>query len=187
MTKTASNDDDFESVGNVFCESIPDGLPSEWHDLDLRISVSLILTEYNCVNRSFFTEFAAASIEEAITKLVRNHETFLCYSIMADRMDPAFAYDADWPLLRQGAEVPRKRNLVQGSRPWDWCVERTLFEVRNEQVTPYSSRMYLRVGGRSPDDATLNWMKTAKVIRKIRKNVIAAQQSLAVDKAVPHG
>ena len=164
----AANDSDFEHLGVRSCSPSPPGLPEAWRGLQMRVGVGLILTEHNCIYRSFFDEFAVTSVEHAVRRLMESDGVFLCYNFFIAGAVPAFAFDADWPLLRRGSAPPIRRTSVQGDEPWSWCWDRTLFEVRNEPTSPWSSRTYLRVGGRTSTDAVSNWTACARVLRLFR-------------------
>lgn len=164
-SSSSANDADFDQLGVRECAPLPLGLPKGWYDAPLRVGVGLILTEHNCVHRSFFDDFSVASVPEAIEQLFKCEGVFLCYNFFMDGVVPAFAHDADWPLMRRGSREPTLRTAVQADEPWSWCWDRTLFEIRNEPVTPWSSRTYLRAGGRTSAQATMNWNAAAKVFR----------------------
>src|SRR6476646_5859697 len=149
-----SNDEEFDELGVRLCERLPPGFPDEWRNLQLRVAVGLVLTEWNGINRSSFDVYSVSSVEEAVATMMRDDSSFLTYQFFVDGVYPAFEWDADWPLWRRRDSPVVKRPLVQGPEPWLWHADRTLFDIRREPLTPYSGRLYLRVGGRAQVDAT---------------------------------
>ena len=55
ISKEASNDGQFDELGVRICARLPKGFPDQWRDLQLRVGVGLILTEWSGINRSFLT------------------------------------------------------------------------------------------------------------------------------------
>jgi hypothetical protein len=161
----SANEADFEQLGVRVCAELPQGMPNEWYSLPIRVGVSLILTEGNSLYPSFFDEFAATSVSDAINLLAKNKGIYLCFNFFVAGVIPAFAFDADWPLLRRGNSEPVSRTMVQVDTPWSWCWERSLFEIRNEPISPWTSRPFLRVGGRTAAHAASNWTLCAKAFR----------------------
>src|SRR6478672_6317319 len=152
ISKEASNDEQFDELGVRACATLPKGFPGEWRDLQLHVAVGLILTEWNGINRSFFDMYAVSSVEQAVATMLGDDSSFLTYQFFVDGVYPAFEWDADWPLWRHRDSPVVKRSLAQGREPW-WDADRTLFDIRREPLTPYSGRLYLRVGGRAQVDA----------------------------------
>jgi hypothetical protein len=183
----ASNDSDFSQLGVRECEPIPQGLPPQFYLAPIRVGVSLILTELNCIYSGFFDDFAATSLPDAVRRLKEGDGTTLCYSFFFSDVVPAFKYDVDEPLFDSEEKNPYERTPVQADEPWHWCWDRTLFEIRFEpkyldffdmkpiedgdeidpSFDPYAGEYYLRVGGRTPEEAITNWELCANVIRKI--------------------
>src|SRR5262245_41144888 len=126
----SANEEDFDQLGVRSCGRVPDGFPNEWRDLSFSVGVGLILTGYNCVYESFFNEYAASSVEQAVAMMVEQHEIPLVYHFFVDGLNPAFAWDADWSLLRRNGSKPAQRQLVQGAEPYRWHWDRTFFEIR---------------------------------------------------------
>ena len=109
--------------------------------------------------------------------MVARHDIPLVYHFFVDGSTPACEWDADWTLLRRNRSNPVRRQLVQGVEPWRWHWDRTLFEIRREPLSPWTGRLYLRVGGRSPAAATQNWNECAKPLRRLYRKSIRELES----------
>ena len=164
-SEQSSNDDEFDQLGVRLCARLPEGFPEEWRDLQLSVGVGLIFTEWNGINRAFFKLYAVSSVEEAVATMTRDDSSFLTYQFFVDGAYPAFEWDADWPLWRRRDSPLVKRPLTQGAEPWTWHADRTLFDIRREPLSPYTGRLYLRVGGRSQEAATRIWGQCATALR----------------------
>jgi hypothetical protein len=132
--------------------------------------VGLILTEWNGINRSFFEAYSVSSVENAVATMMRDDSSFLIYRFFMDGVYPAFAWDADWPLWRRHDSSLVKRERAQGPEPWTWHPDGTLFDIRREPLSPYTGRLYLRVGGRSQELAMRTWNQCAKALRALCRN-----------------
>lgn len=175
----SANDADLEQSGIGNCAPLPVEMPMRWRGLPIQVSVSLILTGYNCVSREFYEFFDVASVGEAVDRLVEMEDEPLVYTFSVENAIPFLAYEAHWPLLRRSSQdcsvVPRVN--VQGAEPSDSLQEQTLFEIYRKPFSDngfniwgdYSARpggrLHLRVGGLSIDEATSDWIQCAKVLR----------------------
>jgi len=184
----SSNDADYEQLGVRDCEQLPPGLPTQFYVAPVQVGVSLILTEWNCVYRGFFDDFAVSSLPAAVQKLKNSDGVTLCYNFYFSSHVPAFKFDVDASLYNYdfAEKRPFKRTQVQAAEPWHWCWDRTLFEIRyqplyedffniepfeegeeiDESFDPYAGEYYLRVGGRTKKDAGENWDLCSRVIKK---------------------
>jgi hypothetical protein len=129
------------------------------------VAVGLIFTEWNGINRTFFDVYAVSNVEDALTTMMADASSFLTYQFFVDGVYPAFEWDADWPLWRRRESPLVKRPLTQGREPWSWHADRSLFDIRREPLTPYTGRLFLRVGGRSQAAATRAWNESATALR----------------------
>ena len=163
----SSNDEDFDELGVRLCARLPEGFPPEWRNRQLSVAVGLIFTEWNGINRKFFEVYAVSSVEEAMATMTRDDSSFLIYQFLVDGVYPAFEWDADWPLWRRRDSPIVKRPLVQGPEPWLWHADTTLFDIRREPLSPYTGRLYLRVGGREQADAARIWNDCALALRRL--------------------
>lgn len=163
----SANDDDYNPLGIRSIDLLPPGMPELWNRGPIQISVGLILTGHNGVYRSFFDDFAATSLQGALLNIARHEDVYLVYTFSWDGALPAYRFDADWPLMRRGRNAPTPRCPVQRITPWDWQSDPTLFEIRNEPIGFWHSRCFLRVGGRSVEDAQSNWRTCAQVLRPL--------------------
>jgi len=83
----------------------------------------------------------------------------------------------DSPLARKSKTPPIERKKVQGSLPWEAEAETTLLEVYQHIKAddpwaigpPYfgEAAIWLRVGGRTPEEAKKNWDRCAKALRSL--------------------
>ncbi len=167
ITREASNDGQFDELGVRVCARLPKGFPDQWRDLQLRVGVGLILTEWSGINRSFFDAYAVSSVEDAVATMMRDDSSFLTYQFFVQGVYPAFEWDADWPIWRRRDSPIVKRPMAQGREPWSWQADRTLFDIRREPLSPYTGRLYLRVGGRAQADATRIWNECALTLRSL--------------------
>ena len=176
-----ANDPEFEQLGVRDCELLPDGMPRQWYGQPLRVSVGLILTGNNCISRGFFETFVVTSVYGAVGNIVKAEDLNLQYTFSSTITVPLCAYDADWPLLRRGRESRQcnPRGFVQGTEPWTSHWDRTLFEIYRRPfnsdplsgTSRWGGRIYLRVGGRTPENAAADWGKCAKILRSIYRRV----------------
>jgi hypothetical protein len=175
--RTAANDADC----SVICEELPEGFPSDLAAVPLRVSVSLTLTEDNCIYPEFFDEFSVRSIEGAMANLLHNKGTFLVYRFVVAGATPAYAIDADWPLLRRGSTAAglRPRVLVSTGAPWNMASDRVVIELRNAPLSAWASRLCLRVGGRDEIDAVRRWDGIAWPLRRIRRDILQEGRHMA--------
>ncbi len=160
-------DEDFDELGVRLCARIPEGFPPEWRNRQLSVAVGLIFTEWNGINRKFFEVYAVSSVEGAMATMTRDDSSFLIYQFLVDGVYPAFEWHADWPLWRRRDSPIVKRTLVQGPEPWLWHADRTLFDIRREPLTPYTGRLYLRVGRREQADGARIWNDCALALRRL--------------------
>jgi len=117
ISKEASNDGQFDELGVRVCARLPKGFPDQWRDLQLRVGVGLILTEWSGINRSFFDAYAVSSVEDAVATMMRDDSSFLTYQFFVQGVYPAFEWDADWPIWRHRDSPIVKRSLAQGPEP----------------------------------------------------------------------
>lgn len=165
----ASNSESIEELGTRDCINLPAKFPIDIRNLlPLRIAVSFTMTEWTCVWGDLFEQHAVGSLEEAISHLIRGHEIFLIYRLYSETVTPAWAYTVDWPLRRRGkwiesvtAQVPHGNDIE---------VSNAVLEVRNQPLRPYESRLMLKTGGRTPEDAINRWMALAKPLRQLLRN-----------------
>lgn len=163
----SANDGDVAASGSLGHVTLPEGFPAEWRALEFRASPGLILTEYNCVDGQFFKDYAVSSLEAAVAKIAHDGGNCVFYQFYVPEVVPAFAWDADWPLLRRGQNPPCERRKRQGPEPWVWKADPTYFEIGRVPLTFFTGRPYLRVGGRTSEEAVHNWNACARVIRAI--------------------
>lgn len=176
LEETSANSEEFEPLGVMPCERLPAGFPEAWRNLDFHVAVGLILTEFNCVYRAFFKEYAVSSLEAAVAAISTDAGNCLTYEFYVPGVVPAFSWDADWPLLRRGARPPYARAKVQGPEPWVWKADRCFFEIRRSPLSVWTGRPTLRVGGRTWDEATSTWSACARTMRRIYRNALASRR-----------
>lgn len=99
------NDED----GTTLITRLGDEFPPGWRKAGVICSVRLILTEDNCVYRSFFRDFQAPSVDDAVFFVKKGREIFLSYGFAS--LDPQMdgAFEVDWPLSRRGQNAPVAR------------------------------------------------------------------------------
>lgn len=169
--KRRSANDEEEGIA---CQPLPKSFPSNVREVPLRVVVALQLTEYNCVNRSFYEKFAVDSVEQAMLRLMQYRDMNLIFSFMMSGANPAFSRDADWPVFRgRSTRTTTPRHLNSTGAPWNLVSDRTVFEIRNDPLTYWTTRMYLRAGGIDDADAALRWDALAKPLRLLRTSVLA--------------
>ncbi len=178
-----------EAFGEARCESLLPGLPEEWYSWPVVISVAFTQTPVTCVYRKLFVEYTVRTMEDAVRTLCdpKNRQLFMHYNFSASGIVPAYGWYAYWPLARRGAAESVTRSVgsvfnfscrdilrgvhrrypQQGAAPWETRPDDTLFEIWEEPVNVYGSKTVymLRVGGRTPETATQNWIRTSRVIR----------------------
>ena len=153
--------------------TIPSILPGGWFLGSGKIEVSMQLLDWlhNCVDERFFKVFAADSLEQAVSHLVKNSDMPLRYRVVDKAAAMHLTCDVTWPLNRRGdSEGFDSRRLRQGPAPWDYETDDTLFEVwrRAEMLGmryPQPWTLMLTVGGRSRTDAAENWSLVASILR----------------------
>lgn len=177
----AANDSEFEQLGIRNCQPLPEGMPGPWYDHQLRVSVGLIFTGNNCVSKWFFKTFEVTSIQDAIRNIIKADDINLQYTFSTDTTVPLYAYDADWLLFPNGRQLRKcvPRSPVQDIEPWNDCWDKTVFEIYRKpfdgdplvRSLRWGGRVYLRVGGRTPEQAAQCWGQCAKVVRSIYRRV----------------
>jgi hypothetical protein len=135
----------------------------------MRIAVSFTLVEWTCVYRELYQEHASGSVEDAIFRLLKFNEVFLIYRIYSETVTPAWAFTVDWPLRRRG----KLNDTVKRKVPHGIEIElaNAIFEIRNQPLRPYQSRLMLKTGGRTPEDAVQRWTALASALRKQVRNL----------------
>jgi len=191
--KRPTNDDEYEIDGCMVCDSMLDGLPAEWSQWPLGISVGFTQTPSTCVYGALFREYSARSMTEALEKLfaIKNRDLFVGYRFHTRGLIPLYDWYAEWPLARRGkieqtntcigsdltsrwlSRGVRPRERMQGAAPWETETEDTIFQIWNEPVTVfgYQTVKMLSVGGRTVDEAVRNWDQTARVIRALKRSL----------------
>lgn len=170
---------EYPQVRHLFPEA-----PYEWRDLPCELTVGFTLSEGACVTDATFAEYRRDSIVDALQVVCepRHDGILIHYALQARDVIPFVVWDVDWPLLRRGKEKPYERKKVQRTVPWEAEADTTLFEIYQHlsisgvwQIgPPYfgEPKARLRVGGRTPDTAMINWNLCASAIRKIRQSIV---------------
>ena len=165
----ASNSESIDELGTQDCATLPPIFPIDIQNLQpLRIAVSFTLMEWTCVYRELYQEHAVGSIDGAISRLLKFNEVFLIYRLYSEVVTPAWAFTVDWPLRRRGKltdsvirEVPHGNEIELAN---------AIFEIRNHPLGPYKSRLMLKTGGRTPEDAVRRWTALAMALRQQVRN-----------------
>lgn len=148
--------------------SLPALFPPDAIDFQpLRIEVAFTLTEWTCVYRELFEEFAVDSVEAAMERLITNQETFLVYRLKSTRVTPAWPVTADWPLKRRGNSDGVSVQSKSKSKDSDAELANTYVEIRNQPISPYKSRLMLKTGGQSVEDAIKRWTAVSASLRAL--------------------
>jgi hypothetical protein len=165
----AANADSIDEFGSGDCSFLPPIYPVEVRDLlPMRIAVSFTLTEWTCVYRELYEEFAVQSVEQAVSNLVKHHEVFLIYRLYSETITPAWAYAVDWPLRRRSrSESSVQKQVPHGS---ETQLSNVIFEIRNRPLGPYKSRLMLKTGGRTAEGAVKRWDALALALRQQLRN-----------------
>jgi hypothetical protein len=146
--------------------------PASWMGWRVAMEPNYWLTEYNGVGQDFFDFYTVHTFDEAVTKLFDERKAapvgYRCYAL---DVTPAFQWYAEWPLLRRskhGGFVQRQAR--QGTAPWEFHPDDTLFEVwRRPEPMGFSWTYMLRVGGRTQQEAMENWQFWAGQFRHARR------------------
>jgi len=176
--QAAANDEE----SGLLCAPLPVGFPADVRAMQLRAAVSLILTEYHGVNREFFDTYGVSTLEDAVTNLRRNPETFFVYRFSLSGARPAYSRDVDRLLHRPGdLSGAKPRELISAGAPWNLVSDCTVFEIRREPVTYRMGRLRLRVGGRDEADAMTRWMAIAKPLRALYRGISPTATATATE------
>ena len=165
----ASNSESIEELGTQDCVNLPPAFPIDVRNsLPMRIAVSFTLMEWTSVYRELYQEHAVGSIEDAISRLLKCNEVFLIYRLYSEVVTPAWAFTVDWPLRRRG----KLTDAVTREVPHGSDIERAnaILEIRNHPLGPYKSRLMLKTGGRTPEDAVRRWTALALALRQQVRN-----------------
>jgi hypothetical protein len=166
----ASNSEFIDELGTQDCATLPPSFPIDVRNLlPMRIAVSFTLMEWTCVYRELYQEHAVGTIEGAIYRLLKFNEVFLIYRLYSEVVTPAWAFTVDWPLRRRGKLTESLIRVV----PHGNDIERAnaIFEIRNHPLGPYKTRLMLKTGGRTPEDAVRRWTELAVALREQVRNL----------------
>ena len=153
------------------------GFPEEWGSQPTEIMVRFTLVEGNCVYGALYDEYARDDMQEAARTVFdpRNRGIFVHYCLQTvEGVVPAIGAYAQWPLRRRGTTGGVwGREAIPGDYPWEYEPDRTLLELWNKPLGAFGfrSRFWLRVGGRTGEDAARNWGTCAKVLRGMLREV----------------
>ena len=150
---------------------VTDALPAEWTTWPTRMELAFSLTGGGAVNSEDYSRFKVASLREAARFLFnpRYQRRPLRYSLKTDGFLPAYRFDAEWSLLRRGCTGGvRQRMLEQRLLPWSHGADTTLFEIWRRPITQHTfkSRVWLRTGGRTEEEAVRHWFAVAHQMRR---------------------
>jgi hypothetical protein len=163
-------------------EYLPE-LPEAWFSLPCELVVGFTLSEGAHVSRADFKEYRRDSLADAmkVVKGKRHDGILIRYLLQTRGVVPFLLWDVDWPLARKGKEPAKERQKVQGAMPWEAEADTTLLEVYQHVHTrdpwaigpPYfgEAAIWLRVGGRTPEEANENWDQCAKTLSSLTTKV----------------
>ena len=142
-------------------------LPKEWVAWPTRMELAYTLTGGGAVSSEDYSKFRADSLHEAAGFLFdpRFQRMPFRYSLKTDGFLPAYRFDAEWSLLRRGSTGGvRRRMREQRTEPWSYGADTTLLEIWRQPLTQHTfkSRVWLRTGGRTEEDAIRNWTAVAR-------------------------
>ncbi|MFT7653305.1 MAG: hypothetical protein ACI9UU_002415 [Candidatus Azotimanducaceae bacterium] len=146
-------------------------LPEEWSRWPTRIELAFDLSIGGAVTGDDYSRFKANSLQDVANFLFDPvyQRRYLRYSLITDGFLPAYRYDAEYSLLRRGSTGGvRRRVRKQGTEPFSWGADTTLLEIWRQPLTQntFESRIWLRTGGLTENDALSNWIAVARHMRK---------------------
>jgi hypothetical protein len=160
-------------------------LPKEWHDLPCELVVAFSLSDGAHVGRDTFKHYQRDTLSDALGVL-RNgrHDGILIrYQLQTRGVVPFLFWDSDSPLARRGKDEPRERQKVQKGVPWEVDADPTILELYQHLTSddPWSAgppyfgepTIWLRVGGRTKEEADDNWTRCAKALRQLGAKPVA--------------
>jgi hypothetical protein len=162
---------------------LPSGLPKAWYSYIIDIELSMRLEENTCVYRELYEAYEVRSMKDAMKKLVALRARFDClpsYRIysLGDFNPPLVYVTSPLSRLMKDALVV-ERGMITGTYPWSKGLDDTLFCLFADRKWPGDeSRLRLRVGGSSPDDASEKWLLVARVLRLLKAEVRSEMKSL---------
>jgi hypothetical protein len=154
-------------------------LPKEWLHLPVELSVDFDMSEGACVTPWLFREYRRNSLKEVLEVSYgpRHDGLLIFYHLVVREVIPLLAWDVDWPLSRRGKDAPYKREKVQGALPWEYHPDQSILTIYQwlpirswKMAPPYFGQpvVRLRVGGRTREEAVVNWHQCARALRKLK-------------------
>ena len=154
--------------------------PNDWLELPAELLVNFQLSEGGAVGESTFKEYARDSLKDALQVVCgpRVWNILIGYTLAAREVTPLLVWEVDWPLSRRGDSPPTKRGKVQGDLPWESHTDTSLLGIYQylpknpNELGPHPYHhpiVRLRVGGRTSEEATVNWHQCARELRRLKK------------------